>query len=290
MAGFSQRSLVFSIGILLSITLLTSQIGVCDADIADTASFRVGGTMSNSSLEMLRADAKIRILHTQNDGIKIDVSCNFEVIPSEPVNASLAFVYPEYWHLYSGNSVNIGFDITVNDTPVEHTTVGYSYLIDSGYVLNSTDMGGTWIESAEFVMFNYEMQVGETYNIRLTTTAFPMTSNHYASFSYFIGSAKTFQGQTHQTVEMHVVEEKSFVEFSFHPDQFLTESSNSSGTTAVWDLVIDQNTNISQVGFSATINRYTPVLPLPIGITEIIIIGGSILMVIAITIVVRRKN
>jgi hypothetical protein len=274
---------------MLSITLLTFQIGVCDADIADSASFLVGGTVSNSSLSMPMADAKIRILHTQDDGIKIDVACNFKVNPSVPVNASLAFVYPQYWHLYSGDSVNVGFNLAVNNTPVEYTTVGYSNLTDQGYVLNSTEMGGGWIESAEFVMFHYEMQVDETYDISLTTTAFPMTSNNYASFSYIIGSAKTFQGQTHQTVEMHVVEEKEFHSFTFHPDDFLTESTNSSGTTAVWDLVINQDTNISQVGFSATIKQYRPIRPWPYGLPEIVVLVG-ILSVISVGVIVIRRS
>lgn len=290
MAGFNQRIIALCIGILLSITILSSQMGECDADIADTASFLVGGTMSNSSLTMPEADAKIRIRHTLDDGIGIDVSCSFKVTPSEPVNASLAFVYPQYWHLYSGTYSNVGFDIVINDTLLGYTTVNHSYLIDNGYVLNSTELGGTWIESAEFVMFHHEMQVGETYDVRLTTTAFPMISNNYASFSYIIGSAKTFQGQTHQTVEMHVVEEKEFVSFSFHPDDFLTETTNSSGTTAVWDLVINQDTTISQVGFSATIKQYRPIRPFPWDVTEVVIVGSSLLMVPAIVIVTLRMR
>ena len=273
---------------MLAITLFIHKPLPCDADIADIAGLTVSGTMSNSSLLMPRADARIRIVHSTDNGIKVDMTCEFEVIPSETVNASLAFVYPSYWALYSGNYISIDFDITINDALLEHSIVNHTYLVSQGYILNSTELGGGWIESVEFVMFNYEMQVGNSYDIRVTTSANPMTSRHYASFSYIIGSAKTFQGQTHQTVEIHVVEEKKFYSFAFHPEEFLTESTNSSGTTAVWDLVIDQETNISQVGFSATINQYRPARPWPYDFLVIVIVAGS-LSVISVSVIVVRQ-
>jgi hypothetical protein len=285
---FRQRAYVLYIGILLLITSFVAQIKTSDADIADTASLVIGGTMSNGSLSMPRADARIRILYPEDGGIRINVTCDFEVIPLETVNASLAFVYPMYWHLAEGFT-NIDFGIAINNSHLDYTLVNYSYLISQGYVLNSTEMGGTWIESTEFVVFGYEMQFDETYVIRVTTSAVPIVSHNYVSFDYIVASAKTFQGQTHQTVEMHVIEKKSFVDFSFYPDDFLTESTNGTGTTALWDLVINQSTNINQVGFYATIQKYVPYRPTP----EIIalILWSSVLVVsLSVVIMVRVRK
>jgi len=287
MGRFNKKIMVLCIGVILSITLCLSQCQICAADIADTASFIMGGAMSNSSLSLPRANAKIRILHSEDGDIDISVTCNFEVMSSGTVNASLAFVYPQYWDLGSGLN-NVWFNVAINDTILDHMVANYSYLVGHGYTLNSTELGGTWIESAEFALFNYQMQAAETYVIRVTTPACPMQSNNYASFSYIIASAKTFQGQTHQTVEMHVIEEKSFVDFSFYPEEYLTESSNSTGTTATWDLVIDQDTSINMVTFSATIGEYRPYRPWPIIVTEVVIAGSGLAVIILTVLVVLR--
>lgn len=289
MGRFNKKIMVLCIGVILSITLCLSQCQMCAADIADTASFIMGGAMSNSSLSLPRANAKIRIVHTEAGAIDISVACNFEVIASDRVNASLAFVYPQYWHLGSSLS-NVWFNIAINDTILDHMVANYSYLVSHGYTLNSTELSGTWIESAEFALFSYEMQAAKTYVVRVTTPAYPMQSNNYASFSYIIASAKTFQGQTHQTVEIHVIEETPFEEFSFQPVTYLTESTNGTGTTAFWDLVINQNTDINSIDFSATIKRYTPFRPFPIQLVEFIIVGSVMFAIVLGTIAILRMK
>lgn len=251
----------------------------------------MGGTVSNSSgLSMSRADIKIRILNTVDDGIHINVSGQFSIISSENQTASLAFVYPSYWGSYGAGTINIGLNISVDNNPINYTLVSWMNLNSSGFQTNSSTFGGTWIESADFVLFSYPVIAEETHLIEVNIRAYPLSYGNYASFTYIIGTARTFLDETHQTVEMHIVEEREFLEMSFNPDEFLTTSTNTTGTTAIWDLIIDSESNITFVQFYAKTNEYVPFRPFPYTIAEVVGIGGSVAIIVSIVVVIILRK
>ncbi|MFW9891936.1 MAG: hypothetical protein ACFFFO_07020 [Candidatus Thorarchaeota archaeon] len=235
---------------------------------------------------MPKAQAHIRM----SSGVAVDVSCVFEVISNETLNASLAFVYPEYWHGYGGGYIEINFTIHINSTLVNHKILTWENLTSQGFITEPGNFGGTWIESADFVQFVYEMQANATYLIRVQTQAFPLSSINYGHFSYIIGSARTFTGVTHQTVEIFVENEIGFESFSFYQAQHLVESSNASGSVANWDFVIDDTLNFSTVGTSFTFNEYRglkPPFPDPYQILTVVL--SAVVLISLVLILVWRR-
>ncbi|MBY8996914.1 MAG: hypothetical protein KGD60_04230 [Candidatus Thorarchaeota archaeon] len=248
--------------------------------------------MSNSSgLSMLRADVGIRLVHTE-EGMNASVVGQFSVISNVNQTAHLAFVYPEYWANYGQSYINIEQQIFVNGISVNYTIISWENLTTYNFQTDPTEFGGTWIEGAEFVLFSYPMVADETSLIKVITEAYPMENGHYSYFSYIVGSAKTFGDITHQTVEMHIVEEKQFLEFSFYPENFMTVSTNDTGTTATWDMIIDSSCNVSVVHFRGKVSEYVRVLPVPYNVAQIVGIGGSVVIIALILVVVfvRRRH
>jgi hypothetical protein len=268
--------------------IVSHQPTLCQADIADWVNLDISGTMANnSSISMPNADAKIRMRETAQ-GIAVNVSCRFEITSSETMNTSLAFVYPKYWRGYGGAEVTINFTIHVNSSRVNHTVITWEELTSQGFRTDPEKFGGTWIESADFVLFNLEMQADATYLISVETWAYPLETNHYGSFDYIVGSATTFAGETHQTVEILVEEEIQFQDTSFFPDEYLVESTNESGSIANWDFIIDDMTNISSVGVQFTVSEYNP-LPYPRP-TQIVILSIGVVVVFAFTIALMYRR
>ncbi len=273
--------------VILLVTLLSFSFVVystpnASADIANMYSLEVGGTMTNSSnLIMPEVDTHIRIVRAR---FSITVTSNFYIVSNQTVNASLAFVYPEAWSsFYPANQPN--FTIRADNLKINYTVETYENLTANGFNFQNSDLGGDWCTRAEYVCFNLEMIENQTYLINIRTIAHPLVDN-YGGFSYIIGSARTFAGETHQTIEMLVIEEEPFVNFGFSPDYYLTESSNETGTIAFWDIIINESLNFSAVVFNFTIKEYhgnPPPIPFPwaiyAGLGIVVVILGSGLII-----------
>ncbi|MFX1484176.1 MAG: hypothetical protein ACFFCP_13430 [Promethearchaeota archaeon] len=282
---FRKVSTIFALSIILSFGIISISVQQSHADIADWASLDISGTMTNSSkISMPNAQAQIRM----SSGVTVDVSCLFEVTSNETLNASLAFVYPKCWQGFGGEDININFTINVNNTLLNYTILTWENLTSQGYIVNPDDFGGTWIEFADFVRFTFKMQANATYLVSVETRASPLMSYNYGHFSYIVGSATTFSGETHQTVEMFVDDDVGFESFTFSPNQHLIESTNESGKMAVWDFVIDDALNFSSVGIDFTFNEYRrwkPPDPIP---TVAAVLAASVLILLVSILVYKR--
>lgn len=250
---FRKTLAIFTLSIILSFGIISISVQQSNADIADWASLDISGTVTNSSkISMPNAQVHIRM----SSGVTVDVSCLFEVTSNETLNASLAFVYPKCWQGYGGEDININFTINVNNTLLNYTILTWENLTSQGYIVNPDDFGGTWIEFADFIRFTFEIQANVTYLVDVETKASPLMSYNYGHFTYIVGSAMTFSGVTHQTVELFVDDDVGFESFTFSPNQHLIVSNNDSGSLATWDFIVDDTLNFSSVGIAFTFNEY----------------------------------
>ncbi len=283
---FQKIVTVTLLAIILSCTIISGFVQHTSADIADTVQLTVSGTMTNSSnLVMPDANAHIKMVRAASGTVTVNVSCIFQVVSNQTMKASLAFVYPEAWRGYGG-APEIQFTIQVNHTEMNHTLLTWENVTAEGFIVDPEKFGGTWVEHSDFVLFSYEMIANLTYEVKVKTDAFPVETLHSGYFSYIVGSATTFLGQTHQTVEILLVEEEPFLGYSFFPEDFLVESSNETGTVATWDFIIDDSTNITSVGISFSNGVYSGnIPPPPIPIPEPILLNLLVFSLIVIALV-----
>ncbi|MHA1136270.1 MAG: hypothetical protein ACTSSE_07270 [Candidatus Thorarchaeota archaeon] len=277
------------VAILLSLTIISGSVHQSSADIMDSVYVTVSGTITNSSnLIMPEAEANIKMIRDVSGTVTVNVSCSFLVVSNQTMNASLAFVYPKAWRVYGGPP-GIQFTIHINHTEVNHTLVSWENVTSEGFIADPEVFGGTWVENADFVLFSSEMIANHTYEVKVKTNVYPLITAHSGGFSYIVGSATTFLGQTHQKVEILLVEEEPFDGYVFFPDQHLVESSNESGTVASWDFIIDNSTNIDIVGIAFSNGEYRgnpppPPIPDPILLNLVAIV----VVVVVIGVLYRR--
>lgn len=258
----TKRLKVCTIAILLFVGGIIPQIPLSKADLTSWVEIELGGTMTNSSqLSMPVADVIIRIQEGVN-GVTANVSCLFEVVSDISINTSLAFVYPFLWHsFYSYDPLNqfavLNFSVHVNDLEVNHTIISWDNLTSYGFNADQNMYRYLWLTTSNFVLFSFEMEESEKYNISVQTSAFPVFNAHDGNFRYVVGSAETFSGETHQTVKIIVDHGVAYEELTFLPETYLVESMNASGRYAVWEFSIFESAPISYVGFDVKIANYT---------------------------------
>jgi len=291
-----RSELAIGLGLLLIVSIILVQPIPSNADIADMASLTVNGDMVYcSNLTMPEADANIRITNTESEGINVKVYCQFQVISNVTDIAYLAFVYPQQWRLGITSSIEIGFDIRINKMSTDYTIVTSKEMIDLGLVTEPEDNETTWTKDLDFVLFSCNMTEFEPYSVVVITNTWGLSSEYYVEFSYVIASAKTFGSSTRQAVRMHLVEDKKLISYSFIPANYLTQSTNETGTTAIWDMTIDNEFNFSQVYFTGYVGKFERNFGFPFYLLhhfELIIggIAGIIVVVIGVLVVWVRGS
>ncbi|MFW9807131.1 MAG: hypothetical protein ACFFFK_10425 [Candidatus Thorarchaeota archaeon] len=284
------RVSIVLIGILFILLLSSHQTIPADADVANIIDLHTGETFSNSSsLTMPQADVRIRILSTLNDGIHVNVSGKYHIVSDVTQNVSLAFVYPKYWTA-TASGPNISLSVYVNGSSMSYAIVPWENLNASGFEANSTYFGGTWIENTDFVLFTCSMIADDLNIVTVEYRAFPLDYGYAFYFHYIVGTARTFEAETHETIEMHVVEDKPFLNKTFEPEDFLTVSTNSTGTTAEWDFQIDSNFEINTIHFYGRTNEYNPWRPTPDLSSALIAIGVGVTIIVVVMIFLSRKH
>lgn len=280
-------SAVLSLLVIVSVFLV--QPIPCKADIIDAATLTISGDMVYcSNLTMPEALANIRITNTKSEGINAKVSCEFHINSNVTDVAYLAFVYPQQWRLLSPSSVGIDFDIKINNESTNYSIVTSEDMISLGLMTEPEDNETSWMNELDFVLFSYNMTALEMYTISVVTNSWGLYAGE-VQFSYVVASAKTFEGNTHQTVIMHLIQEMKLISYSFSPSEYLTQSTNQTGKIASWDMIIDDEFNINNVSFHGVLTRriqyvdaatvYLGQLVLGTAGFLVIIIGASIIWI-----------
>jgi hypothetical protein len=189
-------------------------------------------------------EAFVRVNIKAKGTIYTDLLAEFHLNTNLTQNVTLGFVVPEFSHYSIGEVSNL--TIYANNTEINHATQSWDDLgVEQGFSQELIDALGTWLVHAECAVFNLEMQANITANLTVTSNQVctPMYA-HQLVYSYIIASARTFEGDTHETVHMNLVENVPFLNVAFLPDSYLNLTKDGIQSDAIWDfnVVVSRST------------------------------------------------
>lgn len=265
--------------ILLSLLLIAVSTPSCQANYANWGILHEGSSFHNGThIRMPYADVRINITYTLS---KIDVilDSEFHIKTNTTQNATLAYVYPSHGSDTGFLNESLSMLIYANETMINYTIIHYDDLIESGFPDDFIQSYGFVLAGfVDFAVFDIEL-IANTTMVFSTQSEVAFDSNmDRFEYSYIVGSARTFEGDTSERVHMRVFEEQLFSSKSFYPNESLSVVENGTMNAfisdAIWDFNIYEFSS-EVVGFTALISgqgiTWTSVIG-SVGVAAIIIL------------------
>jgi hypothetical protein len=288
----------FSIFLLLSLVFASEVAIEVGADIANVSYLDNGATFHNAThLRMPEANAEIIFMYG-NSSSHVSIACEFRIISNTTQNTTLAFVLPRISTLYGLGSTPSFSEISIevdseqtNYTSLTWEQLNWSAPLDSGL----HEASWLWLNTSEYAVFNVKLFEDVPINVTVSSIVINPATSYQFILSYTVGSARTFDGDTHQRVHARIIEEKPLIDLNYWPLEFLENTTDNGTTDLTWDFNISEFA-LNEVTFSCTLVQYSGISPPPIehwpdlwpaGIS---ILSVSILMIAVIGFLVFRKQ
>ncbi|MGY5873443.1 MAG: hypothetical protein RTV72_14425 [Candidatus Thorarchaeota archaeon] len=254
------------IWMLFSLMLISVSVPSCHADLANWGIVQEGSSFHNGThISMPYADVHINITRNTTN-VSISMDSEFHMYTNTTQNATLAFVYPSSMFIgILSNSDNPDGDsvasmesdflqIMVNGSVTAYTIQYYSDFIDSGFTENFTSNYPFVQHNPDFAVFETELIANTTLVLSASSSILYGLDADRLEYYYIVGSARTFESDTQERVQIHLIEEVPFLETRFEPDESLTLTTSGNITDAVWNFNISEFSS-EAVGIICDIRR-----------------------------------
>lgn len=231
-------------------------------------------------IDMPYASVRINITRAST-AIVVLLDSEFHVATNTTQNTTLAFVYPTAWGddaLFCNPPSTWGDGITnesyfmhiySNGTLLNYTVLHYNSSIQGGFTEDFiNDLPN--LQYIDFALFDIELTANTTLVLSTVSGSIFSTSMDRFSYEYIVGSARTFEGNTIEQVQMHVVEEVPFLSKSFGPNESLTITENGIETDATWNLNMTEF-SLNKVVFGADVYTYVDWRPTLVWVAIIVV-------------------
>ncbi|MGQ4911092.1 MAG: hypothetical protein ACP6KW_02895 [Candidatus Thorarchaeota archaeon] len=284
------------VGGLLMVVLLIASIGITEqvvevsADIATYLRLVEGGVLSNGTyLYMPSADVDF-LIENNEDNISVNSWCDFTVISNITQNATLAFIGPTaqghgVTSLWSNMSISID-GLEVNFTRYEWYEVEWC----DEFLTNMSMQ-----DAGDLAVFSVDLQADVPTVIHVRTQAAEHVYSTYFDIRYTFGTARSFNGDTHQKITAQIIENIPFVSSDFEPEEGLDIVTTSNSTTLDWDFNVSQMT-VDEIWMHFGLVEYAPPPPPNPSPTEDathlmqVFVIGSILGVVALMVILAKSR
>lgn len=169
----------------------------------------------------------------------VNVSCSFVISSDIAQNLTTAFVYPTAWLYdftpYETDIDIIDFDITVNQSSTPFEIKSYTQF-DSEYTLNETEWH--YLEECTFATINLTTEANSTHLIDVDTSFNTLSNAYDFDMRYIVGTARSWKGNTHETVRISIKNEADILSYSFYPNGHLQQTGDNETAEATWEFDI----------------------------------------------------
>ena len=174
------------------------------------------GLCLGSNVSMPEAYVDIDIVVEEGFRYSINVSCQFllQTIPGQ--NFTTAFVYPSEWSNGPPPETEFkSFEISINGSDIDFSVIEWADLLET-YEFDASEW--LWLGSNQFALFSLEMPPNSTLVVSVEADiTFHSNANRF-TFAYCIGSARSWDGNTHQAIQMDFRDNANLVEHGFLPE------------------------------------------------------------------------
>jgi len=142
----------------------------------------------------------------------------------------VAFLFPTYdWQPVTGDEDGLELEILVDGTEVDYNLV-------NGSSINMTDLT-LYVPAHElmFAIFNVSFVETQACIIETFVRFTPNWGGNVICIRYYVGSASTWAGDTHETVDMNVRGYSQFVDHSFFPEENFISTYDGTNVRGIWE-------------------------------------------------------
>jgi len=223
-------------------------------------------------IQMPIADVEINITRISSS-VAVDLVGIYEFETNQTQNASLAYVYP------SRNTVpspTYSMTVQLDSVETEFTMINWEELVEHGF---SEDLLEYTSVSASFALFDVSLTANTSLVLRVDSHfAFTIRDELYWDYNYIFGSARSFEGDTWETIHIHLVEQTPFIATVFEPDDYLSLTRNGIITDATWAFNVS-NIDLNMITMRGHINFENSMNFLDILFMTIVVVSLSTLVV-----------
>lgn len=168
----------------------------------------------------------------------INVSCQFLLQTVTGQNFTTAFVYPSEWGLFSQPEATFkSFRIGLNGSEIDFSVIEWVELMDT-YDINASEW--QWLDNNQFALFSLEMPPNSTCVVNVEADITLHSSAHDFAFAYCIGSARSWDGNTHQVIQMDFKNHMNLLEHGFLPENYEVRTVENETEAIRWDFLISE--------------------------------------------------
>jgi len=282
-------SSAFLIIVLLAAVFVGTALPFADADMmppTDYTSINSGGPYCiANNVTMPSAEVNISILASESWRYDINVSCSFMISSAVAQNLTTAFVYPTAWSMeFTGEEDEIDldmFEISVNQSASDYAVLSYEQFV---YRFSLDTSEWRFLYHCTFALFNLTARNNTNYCIDVETSFTIISTAFDFTLEYIVGTARSWDGNTHEIVRMNIRNEAEILGYRFFPDiNLVSEGDNESGQ-AIWEFDINEF-EYNRVYFTVNQKKHPDhhrVIPLP----QFIILSALAVIVVLVGFVV----
>jgi hypothetical protein len=238
-----------------------------------------GFLILENNMSMPEALVNMTIEPSLQSGSSVSYSITMDAVytflsPSDQ-NATIGLACPNNW-FDRGYEAQI-FD---NGSLLSHILLHYDDLVGE----NDTYPSG--YQYLDYVTFNCTLEAGNPTDIIVQLDLGTLTHENGLTFHYWVGTARTWNGTTHETIIMNMKNPSILQSCSFSPNVSLTVVSNPPWRIATWELDLDVFED-DIVGFHTW--HYQPVIP-PSNMLGLIIVSAVIGILVIVVYITKRSK
>jgi len=234
-------------------------------------------------IHMPTANVEINITRISSS-VTVDLLGIYEFETNQTQDASFAYVYPSQ---NTVSSPTYNMKVQLDSVETEFTMISWEELVIQGF---SEDLLEYTSMSASFAFFDVSLTANTTVVLRVDSHfAFTIRENLYWDYNYIFGSARSFEGDTWETIHIHLVEQTPFIATVFEPDDYLSLTRNGIITDATWEFNVS-SINLNMITMRGHINFENPINFLDILFMTIVIVSLSTLVIYIVRKMTRKTE
>lgn len=191
-----------------------------------------GYLILDSNMSMPEALVNITIEPSQLEGISVSYNITMDAVYTflSPNNqlATIGLACPNPWF-------STGYEVQIfeNESLLPHNLLHYDELVSE----NETETA-QW-DFLDFITFNCTLEAGKPTNILVLLDLGTRTVENSLTFQYFVATANSWNGTTHEVIIMNLKNPSIFHSCGFGPNVSLTVVNEPPWKIATWDLNMD---------------------------------------------------
>ncbi|MGY5856055.1 MAG: hypothetical protein RTS72_05595 [Candidatus Thorarchaeota archaeon] len=240
-----------------------------------------GYLVLDSNMSMPEAFVNFTIEPSQTEGkwVSYDIKMNavYTFLSPSDQEATIGLACPHTW--FSNSSI---VQIFENQTSLPLEIIPYDELVSPNETITSD-----W-DYLDFITFNCTLEAGLPSDITVLIDLGTRAAENGFTFNYFVATAQSWNGTTHEVIIMNMKNPTVFQSCSFGPNISLTVTENPPWKIATWDLNMS-DFEYERVSFGTSHKDLGFVLPTDPVIGGIIVTTTIAVLIMAVYVLRNRK-